>query len=563
MIAHHRRARVNAAPPIGHIAGVTRATLLLTALSLLSAPARAQTGAAVPAPDPLVLTVPEGVADAEALARALRSELGLEIELDAGDGRGAIRLRIERTPSGELRLELTRPDRAPLVRDLDPPSDPRERTVAIALVAANLVRDESVEILALLAVEAPADPEEAPPEPAVPDPEPEPEPRAPEPERELVPAAIDFAPGLGFSTATLGRDRRYFSFGILGALMGELQGASLDAGVDIVLGPMAGLQIAGLVGVTERTYGAQLGGLLALSTEETVGLQLGVVAAVTVRDLDVAQLAGFGVVGGRMRGGQLGALAAVTMGDVAGFQIGTVAVAGANLAGAQLGLVNVVGATGEGLQLGGVNVVSGTMRGAQLGVVNTAGAGAEGLQLGVVNVTTGTHRGVQIGLVNIADDADAGIGLVSIYPNGRTHLRAMGDTGGLLTANLVHGGRVTHSILSVGAQPFQQRAAAVIGLGTGARITFDEDLLHLDIEYLTHVVLDDNVGARGPDFLFELRLLFGVRIIEGFAAIAGISYQLLMQGDPLAGGLGGPVGLTTFTPTLSGWPVLTAGVELF
>lgn len=563
MIAHDRRARVNAAPPIGHIAGVTRATLfLLTALSLLSAPARAQTGETVPTPDPLVLTVPEGVADAEALAEALRSELGLEIELDAGDGRGAVRLRIERSASGALRLELTRPDRAPLVRDLDPPTDPRERTVAIALVAANLVRDESVEILALLAVQAPADPEE-PEEPAIEAPEPDPEPRAPEPERELVPAAIDFAPGLGFSTATFGRDRRHFSFGILGALMGELQGASLDACVDIVLGPMAGLQIAGLVGIAERSYGAQLGGLLALSTEETVGLQLGVLAAVTVRDLDVAQLAGFGVVGGRMRGGQLGALAAVTMGDVAGFQIGTVGVAGANLAGVQLGVVNVVGATGEGLQLGGVNVVSGTMRGAQLGVVNTAGAGAEGLQLGVVNVTTGTHRGVQIGLVNIADDADAGIGLVSIYPHGRTHLRAMGDTGGLLTANLVHGGRVTHSILSVGAQPFQQRAAAVIGLGTGARITFDEDLLHLDIEYLAHVVLDDSVGARGPDFLFELRLLFGVRIIEGFAAIAGISYQLLMQGDPLAGGLGGPVGLTTFTPTLSGWPVLTAGVELF
>lgn len=536
------------------------------------------------APERLTVHVDPGLVDPDALQRALARDLGVDVVITTDDAPGSATLRVAVAADGGVRLELTREGRAPLARELDAPDELEERTVVVALIAANLVRDESLEILAMLRVQQASEPnttdevEEAPIDVPV-----EEEPLA------EVPAAIDLAPGAGMSSGFLGRDRRYFSLGLAGAWMGELTGFALSGAVDLVSGEASGAQVAGALALAERVAGLQLGGAVALGLSRAHGAQIGAVTFSGGEMLGL-QLNAVGVIGGRLAGAQVGAVGvagggseglqigavSISGGATRGAQIGGVNVTGAMLEGLQVGAVNVaggrvagvqvsavnIGAGLEGLQVGGVNVSSAGMAGVQVGAVNVATGDADGVQVGAVNVATGRVRGVQIGAVNIADDADVGIGLVSIYPRGRTQLRVGADTTGLLSASLVHGSRVTHSVVALSTQPFQGRPAFLAGAGFGARATFEEGL-HLDVDALAHVVLDEQTGNDGPSLLAELRVVFGARVLDVFGLYAGLSYQLHVRTSPLEGGLGGPLLETAFSPEVHGWPAIVGGIELF
>jgi hypothetical protein len=160
-----------------------------------------------------------------------------------------------------------------------------------------------------------------------------------------------------------------------------------------------------------------------------------------------------------------------------------------------------------------------------------------------------------------AEDADASIGLVGIHPRGRTQLRLGGDTTGVVGASVVHGTTITHSILSLGVQPFQARPAFLAGLGLGVRASFTDDV-HLDFDAITHLVFDDLVGTSGPGLLVEARVAFGARLIDVLGLYGGVPYQLHV-GNAQEGGLGSPIGESVFGPTARGWPLLFAGIELF
>lgn len=304
----------------------------------------------------------------------------------------------------------------------------------------------------------------------------------------------------------------------------------------------------------------QIAGALSLSLGDVEGLQISAVD-VALGSLRGLQIAAVDVALEGVAGAQI---AAVTISgrQLEGVQIAAVNIAGTSMAGLQIGAVNFAGTQAAGLQIAAVNAVGGPMVGTQIAAVNVTGGDVEGVQIGAVNVSGGRVRGFQLGVVNVAEDADASIGLVNVYPRGRTQLRVGADSGGLLSASLVHGARFTHSIVSVSTQPFQARPAALLGLGFGVRIPFDESV-HLDFDALAHVVLDQRVGNFGPSTLAETRAVLGARLFDVLGLYAGIGYQVLVEPSHEAGGLGGPFALTAFSATTRGWPVLHGGIQLF
>lgn len=524
---------------------MTRAAPIVLAALLAAPPARAQTEPAGDGAVTLDVQAAELV-DAEALREALEADLGVEVRLVHDP---AARVVISASDDGRITLRVRRAGGDVLEREAVPEEGGARTITTVTLLVANLVRDESSELLALLRIARapetvepapePVEPAPAPPPPPVPAapavPVPEPTPDA-EPSLDPMPAAIDFAPLLGFSTATQGRDRRHFALGVVGALSGRVEGLSLSGVVDLTLGEVRGLQLAGVAALAGGpVHGAQLG-LVGVTTDRVAGLQLTWAVAIAPNGLE-------------------------------GLQMSLVGVAGP-VRGVQMGLVDVASSTVEGMQLGLVNVAAGEVRGAQLGLTNVAGGSLDGSQIGLVNVASGRVRGLQLGLVNVAESAGAAIGLVSVQHAGRTQLRVGADTNGYLGATLVHGAGVGRWLLHAAGNPFlASRPGALVGVGFGFRIE-PVDILHVDVELVTSAVLDRTLGHRGPDLLGDARLLFGVRIVEGLGIYAALGYRLHYTGDRRDDvELGAPFGVSELvsdsTDLLRGWPALHAGVELF
>jgi len=517
----------------------------LGALLFAAAPALAQEPASQPVVT-LQVRAPETV-DAAALAEALASDLGVRVELVRPDAEGEARVIVDVTPEGTVVLRVRRDGLPPTERETEPGPDRRQTTVTISLLASNLVRDESEEVLGLL--EPPPEPpivvvspEDAPPPPAQPEAEPPateapPPPPPPEPppvEEEpfpFMPFAVDFVPFVGFSSA--GPQRRVLSLGVVGALSGSVDGFSGSSVLDLTLRDVRGAQLAGVLSVARRVNGVQGSGVVSIAHGGLRGVQMGT--------LNIAS---------STRGAQLGIVD--IGGDVGGVQAGVLTVAGPV----------------RGAQLGVLNVAAGPVYGAQLGVLNVA-AETHGAQLGIANVVGGRANGVQIGLFNYAEEADVQIGLVSIQARGRTNLRAEIDTTGLVGVSLVHGG-VTHTILSARVYPFSERPVFALGLGFGVRAQL-ADIVHLDIETTTHALIDEDVTQHGAGLLAELRAQVGVDFVDGVAGYLGVGYRVQVVhspdaplDDPLLSHFYGGASAADYPDfTARGWPFLVAGVELF
>jgi hypothetical protein len=581
------------------------AALLLPALLLLAPVAAAQAPGTAEA---LVVEVdPEVPVDGPELRAQLAADLARPVELGAAvDAR--MSLRVLPHPEGqELRLVLRGPEVPIRTRVTATIRDRREMTRVVALLAANLVRDEASELLSTLRVErreaeavevtmevdVGADPEADEETPAPPPrgseaPEPEeddPEVLAPPPEASALPdepvlVGVDFLPGVGTSTVRRGRDVRGVSFGILGSWSGAVSGMSLSAVADVT-GPLDGGQASGVASIADGPIeGAQLAGVAALGTDGVRGFQFGGVLAGGGGDLEGVQAAGVGVYAEYVAGAQLAGVFALAGGDVEGLQLGAVVnVAGGHVAGAQLGLLNVAGDGVDGLQagllnlagealdggaqLGLLNVAGGDSGGAQVGLLNTTGS-LEGAQIGLLNLAGGPIRGVQVGLLNIAESADAGIGLLSIYRRGRSTLRVSGDSQGFLGGSVTHGAGVTHNLYEVAVNPFVADTPLRVGAGFGLRATWDRALLDFDL--MAHGALFFGQDVE-TDLLPEARITLGLRPFEdgpvGFHVSLAYRFQLSWRDRrdvvPLATILGGELEGTA--PFVQGGPVLQAGVS--
>ncbi len=306
-------------------------------------------------------------------------------------------------------------------RRLALPEDPQRAIDTIALLASNLRRDESQELLESLRPSTPAQASAAPqPEPPPPAASAQPSaptrPGQPEPLAQNIPANLALFHPIGLAPQPE-RRRFVFDLGILYSRSGAVSGLALSGGLSQLDRGLRGLQVAavgaysagdtrglvvgGMGGITQgRLLGTNAGGLFALQLgEDTESHRASFARGASVIGGSFAGL--WSHTAGGMQGLQVSGLAASTTGDFTGLQLAPVGWLGGTARGLQLGVVNLSTERLVGSQISVVNVAA-QLDGAALGVVNV-GEQASGVQLGVVNVYE-RNSGVPIGLFNAGHD---------------------------------------------------------------------------------------------------------------------------------------------------------------
>lgn len=212
-------------------------------------------------------------------------------------------------------------------------------------------------------------------------------------------APEDDVAGLRLGLATEHHNVGVFDLNLLYGYSGGFQRGFQLGSVNVVEGPLSGMQLGILVsvcGVLENSpsTGAQAS-LLVNYADGLDGVQLGL----------AFNRNGVG------SGLQLG-LVANFSDRFRGVQLAAINMDGDDIRGAQLGLINAGAKEFRGLQLGAINGCAGEQHGLQVGLLNTAGA-MNGVQFGLINMAT-TSRGWQIGLYNdVQHAAGVQIGLAN------------------------------------------------------------------------------------------------------------------------------------------------------
>jgi hypothetical protein len=460
--------------------------------------------------------------DPETLRTAIAGELGMAVLLVDDSSRA--RLTVDARSADLVRIALSRDDRPTLERVIDVSSTRAHAAETIALVATNLLRDEAAELLAQL---RPPDVAAALPLPTGCDPW--------SGKRRWLGA--DFVPYLGTSALDGAEVERAVSFNLLGGFSGSVRGFEL--------GGVFNLE-------TRALCGAQLSGGLNLVTGPVQGVQVGLINTGTVL----------------VKGLQLG-LVDIADGQVRGAQVALANVATDALVGAQWGLFNLAGARFEGLQFGLVDIAIQKTSGAQIGLLNVAGEDVDGVQLGLVNVAAERVEGTMIGLLNVAEDADAAIGLVSLLWHGRTQPDVWSGDAGLAMVGIKHGGKHVHNIYGVGVT--HRDGLGVVfatALGIGVRLADQADWF-LDLDAIEHGLLAHDEVHDSYDWtsIAQLRLPVGWRVTRGVAVFAGpaISVSIADSENVLTDpALYGSARLSNegAATEVRIWPGFSAGLEL-
>jgi hypothetical protein len=491
----------------------------------------------------------------EAIAREIGSAVTLEGE--ATSRRPALVLRSE--PNRRVTLTYQGEDGRRTGRTIDLPNDPDRAAETIALLAANLVRDEAAELAAALGKRpAPPPAEPAPPpeaaarppaEPAAVKPgpvkpvssaKPDPAKHAPaapgggnypcwRPGLEPVLGGADVLPFLGTSTITGTNVVRSYSANLFAGYTGGLTGVELSVGGNIEHTFMCGAQISNLANiVTGPVRGVQVTGVVNVGTSV-----LG------------AQAAAVNIAMGRLHGVQIGGVDVA--GPLLGMQFGGVNIAAGSAVGAQVGLLNVVG----------------DFTGVQVSTVNIARGDTTGVQFGGVNVSTGRVRGAQIGFINYADRSSFSFGLINIIPNGRLHLDVWGQESGLVMAGLEHGSDYFHNIYGVGARLIGDRVRPALTLGYGVRIPV-VSRVYVDVDVLGYTLHEPPSFAIST-IMAQARALVGVRLLPKLAIYAGPTYNVAYSFGriPDLSPYGSLVMNEEPENPIRGWPGLSVGVRAF
>lgn len=437
-------------------------------------------------------------------------QLAIERELAGVELHGEISVQL--TPDGRAVVTYLREDGQTVSRTVELPQRYGDAIELVALLAANLVREQRVGLApAQPAPAPPAQPAPAPPAPTPPAPTPAPAAAPQKPTPRVVPVTMSlFGP--------IATDRLYDSAVVprlglhlaMGAGVGA-RGVSLAGAVDLQSGLVHGAQLAGAVAWATSFRGAQLAGAFA--------------AAETFRG---AQLAGAMSAAETFRGAQLaGAIAAAE-----------------NARGVQLAGAVAIAERAHGLQIAGAAALAEDLRGVQLSVVNLAGR----------------LRGLQIGLINYVEHSEGmSLGVINIVRNGLVELDAGLDAGGLSELRLRHGTPRLYS-LYLGATTLD-RGAWGAGLGLGTRLHREAGLT-VDLEASV-------LQLRGEDIHSELALLarpqLSAALALGEVALWGaVGANVLVAG---AGEDGEALAPSTDRQWMSGevttrlWPSVAVGVR--
>jgi hypothetical protein len=489
---------------------------------LLFVPALAQAQAA--SAPPLFLIVrgplyPAGSApliEPEPLRAAIEAELGTPVALSTGAA--APHLVVEGESLSAVRIafvgEAGVATAEPISRYVDVSSTREHATSTVALLAANLVRDEAGELLAVLRAQNAAV------QPVAPAPAPALEPVMPdaaataalaqddplEPEGcdpiDLKPLVFgsDFVPYVGTSYRDRAQEQRRLSLNFVG-WSGGLDGFELSFVAGLHTRQVCGVQIAfGANLVNGAVSGAQVA-MLNLARGRVDGVQVGMLNGS----------------GGTLSGVQVG-LAGIALRDVEGAQVGLANVARGRVDGAQLGLANVALGRVEGVQIGNVNFAGGGHEGFQLGLANISGGPVRGVQLGMANVSAGRVNGAMLGLLNVARDADAAIGVVNVLWEGRTHVDLWVGDAGMGFVGVEHGSKRVHNIFGVGFGARNEEVVFAPVYGIGVRVA-EATHVYADIDLLAHLLMTEDERDDRLDLasIFQVRAPIALRFTREIA----------------------------------------------
>ncbi len=499
-----------------------------------------------------------GLPDSSALQLALEHELEVLVRLGQ-PGPGQAALIVRGAGPGRAMVSFAAAGKVNPGRAVTLPAELARAAETIALLAANLMQDDAADLLTTLrkrrikavAKLAPTVVEPPSPEPvaAVPVP-PQALPVAATPAAAddagpLVPVAVDVIPGITFPISAGSGGTRKLSFGVFIASSKHLDGVEVASLAALKSGRVRGVQVSGVLNMAQRLDKGAQAGVVNLAGGPAQGIQAGV-----VNILD---------------------------GDLQGIQAGTVNVASA-IRGVQGGVVNLASGKLEGVQAGTVNIAA-TARGVQGGVVNVSGSDATGLQVGVFNLAAG-KAGWQVGVLNLGKEADVGLGVLSLYWNGRTHLQAWTGTSGQTMVGVKHGSNRIHNLLALGSQPDGAGGHDAVGaLGIGVRVVAG-DRVTVDLDAQQQLVASRTPPTAGGTSAMhfstqsQLSALLGLRILSTWRVFGGPTYNVGFDADPnlaradvwwRGGDRTGPgmasVRWTAGDVSVRGWPGLVIGVS--
>lgn len=526
-------------------------TCLLVLLSVVGTPARAQTPVPdtaetpEPAPGPpslrvVVQAVAAGL-DPYAVQRAVEAELGVVVRGDVHpDVVGT--LNVVATGPDTLTMEYVGNDGRRNSRTVKLPASAPKRIETVALVAGNLARDETGQLIEeLRPPPAPASESEPPAEPAPPAPvaAAPPPPVSPPPAEKPPPVATDTKPA---SEPELEYQVVNFSLYTPIALHANSPELEIAAELGLVysdVGRVRGGALTWLVSRVRYGYqGAQVAGLVNLTSGAAQGISVAGLAALQWGDLTGGSIAGLANYGdGDLTGGEVAGLFSFRRGNATGVQLSGAFnaahdVTGAEVAGAvnlahsvtgvQLaGAGNVTRSTSGLMLAGGANFAAESVSGVQLAPINVAQF-VNGLQLGIVNVARRVE-GVQLGLVNVADEVDgASVGLIPLAGNGYQRFVAW-STPGLASVNAAgkFGIGPVYTLLGVGFDQVDGEERYLPAFGIGAQwevapVQLSVDVLYQSLQPATAGQGDGDPeqsdGGVDPDFFVSLRPLVAVRV---------------------------------------------------
>lgn len=502
--------------------------------------------------------------NAESLRAAVQRELGLPVQLIADPQ--ASHLAISATSQAAVNITFVRADGSTIDRTVDVSNTGGHAGETLALVAANLMRDEAADLLDALRAAQPAPPSAAAVK-AEPPPPPMPKGCDANDLRKLT-LGFDVLPYVGMSSGDKTDVERKFSLNLFGGVTGAVRGVELGGFLNLVDHSVCGAQFSGIANlVNGPVQGAQFG-LVNWSNGRVDGAQFGLVAG-AVGTLKGAQYGLLEIASGDVTGAQFG-LVNIGGGSLTGAQFGLGNLAATTVFGAQLGVVNVGGDSLTGLQAGLANVAVGSASGAQLGLANISTGETRGLKLGLANITTGRVHGATIGLFNTAEDADAPIGLVNVLWKGRTHLDVWATDFGVVAVGLEHGGRYLHNIYGFGISRREGRAVFSPVFGLGGRVVQTSRWM-VDIDLLGYwMFLHDADQSEIDDaFVGSLRVPIAYRITPEVAVFVSPSINVsysdkrdnLIPDPSLLGGAELSRGSANELVRL--WPGFTAGMRFF
>jgi len=553
------------------------AVLLASACNaIVPAAAYAQAPAQADERRPLALAVRLGdppSMDRELLREQLERELGVVVVLD-----GTISL----AEGATLWID------APTLQTVHVTFGESERTVdlstagahaveTLALVTANLMRDEASDLLASLRATTPEPPAPAatPPAPAVAE-KPAAKPAKPErsgcdpvPERyKRAPFGVNLVPQVGTSSHYGTEIVQPFAFNIIGGSAAALDGFELAGvfnhesysvcgvqiagGANLVNGPMKGFQLAPLNMVDGQVDGGQVA-VINTSSGTLHGFQAAFLN-LALRGGDAVQVGFANVVTDYLVGSQIG------FGNIA---TGTVE-------GGQFGFGNITLQGVSGVQIGFVNVAHKSLSGAQAGFVNTTAGESTGFQLGFVNVTSGQSHGLMLGAVNVSQNADAAVGLLNIYTKGRTQLDAWVTDAGLVMVGIEHGGRLFHNILGLGGSSRSGQGVVAFAYGFGARV-HESSSMYVDIDGVGYLLFTGDESQETPDVgsIVQLRAPIGLRLMPKFSLFVSPSLNVSVARNDADNTLRDPsfygARMTTTGSSVASsiWPGVSLGARFF